>query len=187
MKIFAIYARVELIKKPDWLDDFRLRYDEPVEYHVTLKQHVLIEKEKVQEVKAKLAKLFDGLKITNHEILLTFDSLNIDTTEISDDNACVMIDASNVEEIFKLQRSILFALQEYNQYYKIKAKVYEENFKPHITIARDLDEKSYLLAKKELGQDYVCQGVIKEIVLAVVDNPTPEEGGNPNNQTIYRL
>lgn len=184
MKIFAVYARVELIKKPDWLDDFRARYDEPVEYHVTLKQPVFIEEDKVQDVKNKLEKFFSSLEIYNHEILLTFDSLQI---SLYTPDICIMINASNIDEILKLQRDILSTLKEYNQYCEIKRKAYEENFKPHITIAQKLDEQKYLNAKKELEQDYTCKGIIKEIVLAVVNNPTPEEGGDPKNQTIYKL
>ena len=52
------YAKVELTKKPNWLDDFRSKYDEPYEYHVTLKQPCVIEEDLIPEIKAKLNTFF---------------------------------------------------------------------------------------------------------------------------------
>ena len=184
MKIFEVYAKVKLNQKPNWLDDFRFKYDEPFEYHVTLKQPCFIEEDKILDIKNKLNNLFLNLKIPNHEIALTFDSLKIPPYT---PDVCIMINASNINEILKLQKNVLLVLSEYSQYCEIKTKEYEENFEPHITIAKNLDEQSYLLAAKELEQDYLCEGIVKEVVLVIVDNPNVVEASNPKNQTIFSL
>lgn len=185
MKIFAVYAKVELTQKPDWLDDFRAKYDEPYEYHVTLKQPCVIEEDLVSEIKAKLNTFFSNLKTPNHRILLTFDSLNV-PMNVPDD-ICIMINATKVDEIYKLQKSVLSTLTEYNSYLDIKYKAYEENFNPHITIGRKLNQQSYAMASKELKDNYICEGTITQVVLGVVQNDNPTEANDPNNQTVYNL
>lgn len=184
MKIFVVYAKVELTQKPSWLDAFRIKYDKPYEYHITLKQPCVIEEDQVNDIKNKLNNLFSNLKIPNQAISLTFDSLNIPehTSDI-----CIMIKATNTDQIDKLQHDVVSTLFEYNQYLKTEYKQYEENFEPHITIARNLDETSYSLAAKELEQDYICQGFVNEIVLAVVENPIASEVNDPKNQTVFLL
>ena len=183
MKIFVVYAKIELIQKPNWLDAFRAKYDEPFEYHITLKQPCVVENDQVPDIKNKLDDLFLNLKIPNQVIYLVFDSLGIDDTV--DGDICIMINATDSSEIHSLQRKILLALSGFNQYLKPKTKEYEENFQPHITIASNLDKQSYSLASKELKRDYICQGIVKEIVLAVVDNANATEASNPKNQTVY--
>jgi len=185
MKIFAVYAKVELTKKPNWLDDFRSKYDEPYEYHVTLKQPCVIEEDLIPEIKAKLNTFFSNLKTPNHKMVLTFNSLNVPM--VSPDDICIMINATKVDEIKELQKNILSTLSEYNSYLDIKYKAYEENFQPHITIGRKLDQQSYAMASKELKDDYICEGVITQIILGVVQNDNPTEANDPNNQTVYNL
>ncbi len=185
MKIFAVYARVHLTQKPDWLDDFRSKYDEPYEYHVTLKQPCVIKDELVPELKIKLTNFFSNLKTPNNKIRLTFDSLNVPM--VTPDDICIMINATKIDEIKELQKSVLLTLSEYNQYLDIKYKAYEENFQPHITIGRKLNQQAYSLASKELKDNYLCEGIITQVVLGVVQNDNPTEANNPNNQTVYNL
>ena len=185
MKVFAVYAKVELTKKPDWLDNFRRKYDEPYEYHITLKQPCIIEDGFVPEIKNKLNRLFSDLKNPNHKMVLTFDSLNIPMAAQYD--ICIMINATKVDEIKELQKCILSALCEYSSYLDIKYKAYEENFQPHITIGRNLNEQSFLSASKDLKQDFACEGAVTEIVLGVVENDTATEASDPNNQTVFYL
>jgi len=185
MKIFAVYTKVELTKKPDWLNGFRSRFDEPYEYHVTLKLPCVIEDAKVPEIKAKLADFFSNLKIPNHKLTLTFNSLKVHRE--SPEDICIMINAERNEEIFNLQKNIFSILSDYKQYLKIKYKIYEENFSPHITIGRNLDEQAYEKASLELKQDYTCEGVITKVVLGVVNNNNVTEANDPNNQTVYNL
>src|SRR3989338_214271 len=156
MKIFAVYAKVELTKKPNWLDVFRIKYDKPYEYHVTLKQPCVVDETLVPVLKNKLRNLFFNLKIPNHKILLTFDSINLPEDVL--DDACIMINATKSDQIRELQKNILSILSNYNQYLDIKYKAYEENFNPHITISRDLNKQTYKKAITELKEDYICEG-----------------------------
>ena len=182
MKIFAVYTNVTLTQKPDWLDDFRSRYDEPYPYHVTLKMPCDIKEAQVSEIKNLLSKLFSK---PGNSIELTFNSLRIDD-ETSDD-VCIMIDAEKNDKIIQLQKDVLRTLSKYNQYHKEKYQEYEKDFKPHITIARNLDEHSYAMASTELKQDFRCKGIITEVVLGIVDNLNATEANNPKNQTIYSI
>ncbi len=185
MKIFVVYAKVELVEKPDWLDNFRSLYDKPYEFHVTLKQSSLVEDDKVADIKNKLDGLFSKLNIPNHEIILTFNSLNVHKDALQD--ICIMIDAEPNPEINKLQSNIIETLKDYKQYFKLKYEEYEKNFQPHITIGRELKQGDYEKASEKLTQDYTCKGVIKEVVLVVTQNKDVTEANNPNNQTIYKL
>jgi hypothetical protein len=45
----------------------------------------------------------------------------------------------------------------------------------------------FLIASKELKQDFTCEGIITEVVLGVVENDNAAEASDPNNQTIYSL
>lgn len=55
MKIFAVYSGLKLSKRPEWLDDFRKKYDDPYEYHIILKQPSYIKKEQQElDIKDKL-------------------------------------------------------------------------------------------------------------------------------------
>jgi len=184
MKNFVVYAKVELTKKPIWLDSFRLKYDKPHPYHVTLKPSCLIEEGNLPDIKNKLQVLFSNLKIPGGKISLKFNSLNIHRQV---DGNVIMIDADKNETIDKIQKSILQTLNAYQNYRKEKYRSYAENFQPHITIGRELSPEICAQAEKELAQDYSCEGEIKEIVLVVVDNPVVEEANNPKNQTIYNL
>jgi len=185
MKIFAIYAKVELIKKPEWLDDFRIKYDKPYPYHLTLKPSTIVEDSEVSDIKNRLEKLFSNLEIPEHKILLEFNSLNVRHDTASD--ICVMINSNKNDEIIKLQKEILSVLDKYKNYRKEKYKGYAENFTPHITIGRDLNEESYQQALKKLEKDYTCEGIIEEVVLVVMNNATVAEYNDPSNQTFYKI
>ncbi len=183
MKIFVVTANVQLTDKPKWLDDFRLRYDKPYHFHITLKQPSFIELNQIEEVKNKLATLF----LTDNPfrmINLKFDKLKISTD--APGGICIMINSED-ENVQILQKKVVDVLSQFVNYYKPKYQIYEKQFEPHITIARDLDEARFAEASKELEQSYIFEAKIDKIILTVVDNFNPEEANNPNNQTIYML
>src|ERR1035437_6657219 len=183
MKMFSINAKVNLTQKPSWLDDFRSKYDKPYEWHVTLKQACIILDDQVSIIKDKLDKLFSDIKTA--PISLTVDKLDVSKIP---DHICIMIKTTDNIEIGKLQKNILSVLSEYNKYHKEKYRAYEENFNPHITIARSLNEQSYEMAMKDLKEDYVCKGTINQVRLIVVDNTDDAyEVNDPANQTVYNL
>lgn len=185
MKIFAIYGKVNLINKPDWLDAFRKKFDKPYEYHVTLKQPCTIENNQVKIIQDNLQNLFSD---NNFKALsLTFNRLNIPKEPDDLGEFCIMINSNDNESITYLQKSILNELSSYRNYVKAKYEAYETNFQPHITIARDLSMQNLEIAKQELPENFICTGEISEIVLVVADEATVEQANDPANQTIYKL
>jgi len=98
-----------------------------------------------------------------------------------------MINAKENNIINELQSGILSCLKPYKDYVNKGTEEYEKNFNPHITIAQNLDSTQYESVRAELGQDYLCKGVINEIYLIIADKPGADEGAKPENQTVYRL
>ena len=76
--IFAVYARVKLLKKPDWLDDFRIKYDEPYDFHITLKQPSFIDEKQIPLIKEKLDHVFSNFSLSSHKINIIFNEKIID-------------------------------------------------------------------------------------------------------------
>ncbi len=185
MKIFVITANIKLIEKPDWLDDFRNRYDKPYEYHITLKQPCFVEDQAVEDIKNKLNNLFRNLHTQDRVIPLTFNTLKASQDALN--KTCIMINTTKDEPIRKLQKQITANLSTYKNYYKPEYQAYEEYFQPHITIARDLNEQAYQAATKELAQEYTCKGLVTEVKLIVVNKFGPTEANDPKNQTVYNL
>lgn len=181
MKIFYISARVELTKKPEWLDGFREKYDKPYKYHVTLKQPCNIEDDKVEEVKVKFEKLLHAKN--QSPITLKFDELFSDK---SPSGNCIMIN-SNDSGLNNFHTEIRETLRGYENYLKPMYEQFEKNFQPHITIARELDENSLAQALREIQDDYYCEGIISELVFLVVSEKNVEQANDPSNQTIYQL
>jgi 2'-5' RNA ligase len=183
MKIFVVTADIELTSRPEWLDDFRNRYDKPYRYHITLKQPCSVNEDQVEEIKDRLATLFSKSR-SSQKIDLKFDELKISPDAPGE--ICIMINSSN-ETVRKLQKKVVDALSQFANYYKPEYQTYEKQFEPHITIARDLDSQKLQEASKELEQDYTCEGKIGKVVLTVVGNFGPEEANDSKNQTIYNL
>ena len=178
MKIFAVYARLNFIKKPEWLDAFRIKYGYPYTYHVTLKQPSYIQEEEIANVKNILAELFSELKFPGHKIDIVFDKLVIDTP--------IMIAATGKGDIATLQKEILSALDSYdNSFVKPESWEWEKDFKPHITITDDLEAEKLDQAKVDLGEDVRCEAVIQEIVLTIAQDMTSAESSK--DKTVYKL
>lgn len=73
-----------------------------------------------------------------------------------------------------LQKDLVGTLGRHT-YYEAVSEVWERNFHPHITIARDLSSRMLIRAESELpGYDYP-KGGIKEIPLIAVERVGPEE------------
>lgn len=186
MPIFAIYTQVELIKKPAWLDHFRERYDKPYPYHVTLKQPCFIEEKDKESVKTSFKRFFEERKGNVHSILLVFTKL-VMVREKQDGFTTIMIDTESRSAIEELQSELVASLGSYRAYVKAESEDWEKYFHPHITIARNLSDEHLAQAKNTLGLDFRCEGVIREVVLSIVAEDTPEEARKPENKTIYLL
>ncbi len=185
MKIFAVIAKVQLIQQPLWLEGFFRKHSATLDHHVTLKQVCYLEEEKIQDVKNRLEAYFHGSSVFGHKIELSFDDLVV--KKDVDGFETIMIDAKENTIINELQAGILACLKPYNDYVNKATEEYEKNFKPHITIASNLDPAQHESVLAELGVDYFCIGVINEIVLIIADKPGVEEGAKLENQTLYRL
>ncbi len=181
MKIFCVYAKVELTDKPEWLDAFRAKYDQPYEYHITLKQPCNIAEDKIDEAKQILQEFLQDNKFGT--IRLTLDNLFIDR---SPSGMCIMFKSEN-DRIKKLQHGIIQSLKTFSDYFIPEYEQFESNFIPHITIAREMDEETLEKALSELPNDYKCEGEISELVLVSVSKKTAEQVNEPDNQTIYKL
>lgn len=168
MNIFSISTNIVFHEKPDWLDGFKQRHNDiQYDYHVTLKQSCKITEEGIEEVKEKLNKFFQGS--TKKKIPITFDQLVLDDSEVDQNNGCIMVIAKS-DEIHKLQKEILNLLKDYRDYYLSQTEEYETDFRPHITIADNLNRAKFDLAKDDLKNDYVVKGEITKIILSVIRN-----------------
>ncbi len=185
MKIFAVVAKVRLVQQPLWLERFFQKHGTTFGHHVTLKQVCYLEERNIQDVKHRVEALFRSLSVPDHKIELSFDDLVVDKD--ADGLETIMINAKENSIINELQLGILSSLNSYNDYVKKGTEKFEKNFKPHITIASNLDPVQYESVRAELGRNYFCKGVINEIYLIIADKPGAEEGAKPENQTVYRL
>ena len=178
MKIFVVYGRLNLTKKPEWFDAFRAKYGTILEYHVTLKQSCFIEESQIPDIKEKLNHIFGNFTVPEHKIDMIFDRL------YSEKDA-IMVQTKETGPIMDLQKQIRTALKDYDWYVAPELKTYEYNFHPHVSIVTDLTQEQYREANKELKPDYRCEGVIEEIVLVVA-----EQARKPvdfKNQVVYHL
>ena len=185
MKIFAVVAKVRLVQQPLWLEEFFRKHGTMFGHHVTLKQVCYLEEEKIQDVKNRLEAFFRSLSIPGHKIELLFNDLFVDKD--ADGLETIMINAEKNSVINELQLGVLSCLKPYNDYVNKGTEKYEKSFKPHITIAQNLDSAQYESVRAELGQDYLCKGIIEEICLIIADRPGADEGAKPENQNTYQL
>lgn len=190
-KIFAIYGRVNFVKKPTWLDGFCKRYNQPYDYHITLTQCRFISDTDVSKLKEKVDKFFappaGGLSIPNHKIEVDFSIPIIDDEGVEKDEACIMINAKNNNQLIQLQKNLVKLMVDYPNYYKSELEEYERNFQPHITVAMDLNKIRFDQAKKDFKEDFKCIGTIDEVILSIVKEITPDESKNKDNLRVYRL
>jgi 2'-5' RNA ligase len=98
-----------------------------------------------------------------------------------------MIEAKNNKELIKLQKEIKIKFSKYGKHISKEYEKFENNFKPHITIARYLNLKQLKIAKKEIQKDLFCEALIEKLVLTTVENDLFEEWSNPKNKLSYSL
>lgn len=179
-KIFHISADFDLIKKPDWIDNFRQKYDKPFRYHITLKTETYFNAKYLKNLKTDL------LSITKQyaEIRISFNKLFIGH---SPKGECIMIRAEKNKNLVNLQKEITKKISNYGNHIMQEYEKFEKNFKPHITVARNLTAEQLKNAKNELGKNLYCEALIDKIVLTTVKNDLFEEWNNKKNKTYYKL
>jgi len=185
MRIFAVYSSLHLDRKPAWLDDFRARYDEPYEYHITLKQPCYVHDEMIPEIKNVLQVFMATKEIPHHRIDLKFERLSLKPN--APKGGCIMIDALENPILMDLQLGMRKALSAYQNYLTPESSQWERDFTPHITIARHLSPERFEEAKRDLQEDLSCSGWINEAYLQVLDAKNAEEAKKLDNRTIFLL
>ncbi|MEI6266958.1 MAG: 2'-5' RNA ligase family protein [bacterium] len=172
---FAIYSRLTITEKPEWLDTFMSKYIKPFEIHVTLKQPCYIDKSQEPEVLNILKGILES-EINKKVIPLSFGAYKLDfhpTTE--SDQSTIMVLAEEDQHLMSLQQEIIEKLSDYNNYCKPENEKFEINFEPHITIGDELHYEEYQQAISELPEKVTIKGTMDEIVLILVDTESGEE------------
>ncbi len=185
MKIFALYIKIKLTKKPEWFEEFLEKYFEPVDLHITLIQPRYVDEKQIDGLGFKVSELIKRVNVVGNDKKLFFDKLVADKE--SDGKYILMLSSRENNFLNNFQKELRLALKDYNFYVDDSTKEYEVNFNPHITIATDLDEHSKEEAEKYFISDYKFDGVIGELVLATVKDQSIEERKNPSNQKIFPL
>lgn len=179
-KIFSITIEMDLVVKPDWLEDFRKKYDHPYNYHISLKTKTYFDDKDLAEIKNKIESVVNETPV----IKINFDRIY---SNLSTKGWCIMIEAEGNEQLKNFQKYISEEFAKYGEHVDVNSAKYEKEFHPHITIARKLDEETLEKAKQELGEDTHCEGVIKDLVLAVVDEDLSNNWSDEKNRTVYKL
>jgi 2'-5' RNA ligase len=179
-KLLSIGAEFDLKKKPDWLDAFRRKYDRPFRYHVTLKTSTYFRSRDLESIKSEV------LTITGKypAMSIIFNKLFIGP---SPKGMCIMIEAENNTKLTNFQKEISVAISKYGEHLTEQHKNFELNFRPHITIGRELTPAQFNTAKQELKEDLRCEATIEEVVLTTVDRDVFEEWSKASNKTHYWL
>lgn len=181
MKIVSVYAHIKLLQKPGWLENFRKKYNNPFDYHVTLKQMFFVNESELADIHHRLRDLFRTRPVPGHSITLTFDTLRADK-----DDGSILIMAQANDEILRLQKMVISKLSDYTRYYSAELKQYENHFEPHLTIAFDLGDR-FDSALSDIHHDIECVGEVKKILLSCVNEISLKETTNPKNLTVFRL
>lgn len=187
MKLFAVTAEIEYPNPPAWLGPYRAKYDEPWKPHSTLKQPTWINDDQVATVKDRVASVMK--QFGNGEIPIVFDEVQLSPRDPANPlkGNTIMIGACEFTRLADLQRAIVDALSEYRQYRKPHSEEYERIFKPHQTVARHLDDATYQQAIHELPPDPTIRGVVREVVLSIVNDHSVEAALDPKNRTVFSL
>lgn len=179
-KLFQISADFTLSKKPAWLDAFRLKYDLPYDFHVTLKTTTYFSLTDEEEIKRMVKQISE--KQEPFEII--FDKLYIGQAP---SGWCIMIEAKPNDELIKLQKLISDSFSKYGDNISEDKTRFENEFRPHITIARHLTEDRLEQAKNELGTGLHCEATIDSLSLYVVDEDNFSQWSKPENGFIYKF
>ena len=177
MKVFWITLDFDLKKKPLWLDSFRKLYDEPYDYHITLKYTTLIENKETAKLKRETQVIADE----SNPLVVEFNDYFFNKTSTGN---LIMIAARHNENLFVLQEKVVTRLKKFGETIKPYYQGFEDNFQPHITIARKLSDKKMLAAKDQLREPILCQTKITQLSLKIMDQ-TDLNAPNKLNETLH--
>lgn len=181
MQAFSVTLDFELKVKPYWLDKFRKKYDDPVPYHITLKQKTYLKNGEVEDIEKEL----NDIALNYSQIKIIFNDMFINQTP---KGHVIMLRASHNHMLLELQGNISKQLSKYGEIIKSYTKDFEANFDPHITIARHLTQGNVNKAKLEIVGDIKCTALVEEIVLNVASSDINSfDFVNPKYKTKFKL
>jgi 2'-5' RNA ligase len=187
-KLYAIYATIELIEKPAWFDAFCAQYNRPHPLHVTLKQMAYIDHTQLPAIQEVLESILESKSPKRNDLQIVFDTYVFNDHDEDDGTGWMYVFASQRNKLLgDLQRAIREQLAGYSDYYFASSETYEYDFKPHITIAGELDTQAYDRALAELPESIRCVGQVTDITLSCVNEPTLEEANDPENLRSYLI
>ena len=177
-KIFNIAVELDLIQKPNWLDDFRVKYDKPYPDHITLKTNTFFDSDDFENLKKDFVDIAQKYKTIN----VIFDELYMG---LGTKGECIMIKAQINKDLLDLQKEMSDKFSKYGQHITPLHEKFEKDFQPHLTIARQLTTEQLENAKKDLKPDLFCTALVKDLVLTAVENDRFEEWVNVKNKVRH--
>ena len=178
--IYNIVAEFDLIKKPKWIDAFRLKYDKPYRYHISFKTLTYFDEANLENLKNELEIIVN----THSNIKVIFNELHINPTS---KGGCIMIRAEHNSKLIELQNEISNKFSKFGKNISKQYNSFERNFDPHITIARHLTVDQLENAKKDLKKDLFSKTIMNNLVFGVAKKDTFEEWSDPKNKSFFKF
>ncbi len=184
MKIFALYLRLNLSTKPGWFDGIRSKYSSTAILHITLIQPRCVAESDIAILKERVREVLS--ETTHFNKKLVFDKTEIEDDE-KDGECLLMAFTEENKSIRDLQNKLVEKLKDFDQYCSETTKGYEQNFRPHLTIANQipLGAKEEVVSLVSQGMD--LQGEVADLVLAVVNEQTVAESEKSENWNVFSL
>lgn len=180
MKIFALYLSLDLTTKPAWFDSFREKNSTKFSLHVTLVQPRYIEESQIEGVKSIVEKVLKDFTFTAEDKKVVFEQTEIEKE--ADGNYLFLWLIKNNPSILSLQKKLVEALKDFNNYCDPTTIEYELDFKPHMTVADQIVNNTEV--HELLSQNAVCEGTIHDLILPIVDKRGDED---PENLVHYSI
>lgn len=145
------------------------KYNPNWDPHITLKQPRLSEEEKIEELTQRVAMFFSQYAKGNFQEII-FDQI-VSQKELGS----IMALAQKNEDLLTLQKELCANLSQYKNYQNAINQTYEENFKPHLTLADELTPEKFAESLHYFQNGFSCKGVVSKAVLVIVDEITKEK------------
>ena len=182
MKYIYISFEFKLENAPEWLNDFRRKYDDPLPFHITLKTISTTPVANLHKIDRFLSTLVSKCRPFD----INFNKLY--TGSPTSNGFCIMVKAEPNTALNDLQSEISGFLSRYCEFAKPEYKTFEKNFTPHITIGRHLKQEEYDEALKIFkDKDVELRAILDTLVLKIVDEPEIDSWNDPENHTVYKL
>ncbi len=185
MKIFAIYLRLNLIQKPEWFDNFRQKYSEPVDLHITLIQPRYIDETRVDDIKLEVRNFLNKSRFGADDKTIKFNNIVCDQ-EVNG-TYTIMLLAENADKVLFIQKGLKELLIDSIEYVDEVTMDYEENFRPHITIGTNIDKNTLHTVQSYFQSTNEVTGVVTDLVIPIVKDTSLQERMDINNQIILDL